>query len=127
MAMHCGRDAPQVLVAVVTPDGALQRRAYRPDAEYFYPASSVKSVAAVAALRELRRCQAQWRLPLHMSCPLVFHPQRASRVCPLLGFSGGGQLQPAPCWMWHVTSRIPRRFACVLRAPNRGVVSRADG
>lgn len=69
-----------MLVAVVTPDGALQRRAYRRDAEYIYPASCVKSAAALAALRELRRLQAQWSLPLHLSCPLVFHPQRASRV-----------------------------------------------
>jgi len=69
-----------VLVAVVTPDGALQRRVYRPDAEYIYPASCVKSAAAIAALRELRRHQAQWSLPLHLSCPLVFHPQGASRV-----------------------------------------------
>lgn len=35
--------------------GTLQRESFRPDAEYVYPASAIKPIAAVAALRALRR------------------------------------------------------------------------
>lgn len=83
----------QVLVGVVMPGGGLQRRGFRPDAEYVYPASAIKTAAAVAALRTLRKHQAQWSLPLHLSCPLVFHPQRAGRVR-LLGLEGRVRRSP---------------------------------
>lgn len=53
----------QVLVSevVVAPGGApgLRRHGFRVDAEYFYPASSIKLCAAVAALQELERLRSE--------------------------------------------------------------------
>ncbi len=43
----------QILVTVVSDGGAWQTHAYRADAEYFYPASAIKTFLAVAALRTL--------------------------------------------------------------------------
>lgn len=45
----------QILVTVVSENGAWQTHAYRADAEYFYPASAIKTFLAVASLRVLSR------------------------------------------------------------------------
>jgi len=62
----------QLLVSRVVPgpDGApvLERHGYRVDAEYAYPASAVKTCAAVAAVLELEA------RGLSLDAPLVFHP-----------------------------------------------------
>lgn len=46
----------------------------RPGAEYFYPASSVKLFAAVAALERLEELGRETGLALDVDTPLVFHP-----------------------------------------------------
>lgn len=54
----------QVVVAVAGPTGAIERReGYRADAEYFYPASSVKLCSAVAALAKLADLRTQESTP----------------------------------------------------------------
>ena len=50
------------------------RHGYRVDAEYFYPASTIKLCTAVAALAELPRLRAATGLPLTACSPLRFHP-----------------------------------------------------
>ena len=57
-------------------DGSLLLRqaAYRADAEYFYPASSVKTFAAVAALETLAELRATTGLPIDRDTPLAYHP-----------------------------------------------------
>lgn len=45
----------QILVTVVGPSGALERHAFRADAEYFYPASAIKTLLAIGVLRTLSR------------------------------------------------------------------------
>ncbi len=45
----------QILVTVVTETGPWQTHALRVDAEYFYPASAIKTFLAIAALRTLSR------------------------------------------------------------------------
>lgn len=45
----------QILVTEVTKDGPWRTHALRADAEYFYPASAIKTFLAVAALRTLSR------------------------------------------------------------------------
>lgn len=68
----------QVLIAeVVTNQNgrvALQRSAYRADAEYFYPASSIKLCAAVAALQTIEQVQAQHRTADLLETPLEIAP-----------------------------------------------------
>jgi hypothetical protein len=53
----------------------LKQVAFRADAEYFYPASSVKLFAAVAALQQLSQLQAETNLGLTVDTPLVYHAQ----------------------------------------------------
>jgi hypothetical protein len=64
----------QILVAEVVDGHAgqpvLRRHSFRADAEYFYPASSIKTCAAVAALQELER----HLFELDLDTPLVYHP-----------------------------------------------------
>lgn len=66
----------QILVSVVKEkDGrkVLERHGFRVDAEYFYPASAVKTCGAVAALQrfaELRKAGKQ----VGLDTPLTFHP-----------------------------------------------------
>ncbi len=59
---QAGRDVP------------LHTHAFRADAEYFYPASTVKLCAAVAALRTLARLRAQTGRPVRADTPVVIHP-----------------------------------------------------
>ena len=57
------------------PDGPrLVQHGFRLDAEYFYPASSVKLFAAVAALERLAELRRETGLALDADTPLVFHP-----------------------------------------------------
>lgn len=74
-------DAPgyrlQVVLGVVEegPDGPrLVQHGFRLGAEYFYPASSVKLFAAVAALERLAELRRETGLALDPDTPLVFHP-----------------------------------------------------
>ena len=52
----------------------LRQVSWRADAEYFYPASSVKLFAAVAALEYLHELRRETSLPIDADTPLVFHP-----------------------------------------------------
>lgn len=67
----------QVLFSRVEKDAkdrlVLVRRGYRVDAEYFYPASSIKYLAAIAALEDLNE-QREKDPRLTEDTPLVFHP-----------------------------------------------------
>lgn len=67
----------QVLLATVGTDPkgrpVLARRGYRVDAEYFYPASSIKFLAAIAALEDLDERRAK-EPRIGEDTPLVFHP-----------------------------------------------------
>lgn len=58
------------------PDGrvVLVQHGFRLDAEYFYPASSVKLFAAVAALERLAELREETGLPLAADTPLIYHP-----------------------------------------------------
>lgn len=76
------RRAPELRVQIVVGrleqgrDGRLVLRqvGYRADAEYFYPASSVKTFAAVAALERLAELRAATGLPIDRDTPLAYHP-----------------------------------------------------
>lgn len=67
----------QVVVSEVVEgaDGqpALQRHAYRADAEYFYPASSIKIAACVAALLEVQRWQTEFDGDTTADAPLQLY------------------------------------------------------
>jgi hypothetical protein len=52
----------------------LVQHGFRAGAEYFYPASSVKLFAAVAALERLAELRQETGLPLDADTPLVYHP-----------------------------------------------------
>lgn len=54
--------------------GRLTWHEYRPDAEYFYPASTIKLLAAALVPGELRRIAAETGVPVGLDAPLVFHP-----------------------------------------------------
>lgn len=60
-------------------DGAegprLVQHGYRLDAEYFYPASTVKLLAAIAALEHLAEMRSETGLSIDRDTPLVYHPQ----------------------------------------------------
>ena len=64
----------QVLVSEVGRDGRLQRSGYRVDAEYFYPASSIKLCAAVAALQTIEQLRADTHSPDLLNAPLEIAP-----------------------------------------------------
>jgi beta-lactamase class A len=81
----------QIALSVVRHDAQggldkLERHSYRAGAEYFYPASTVKVCAAVAALQTLRERSRTLQLPLGITSRLVMHPspsdspQEAERV-----------------------------------------------
>ena len=80
--MAASRRAAELRLQIVVgwleigPEGkpALRQSAYRGDAEYFYPASAVKTFAAVAALERLAELRAETALPLDRDTPLEFHP-----------------------------------------------------
>lgn len=52
----------------------LRQVSWRADAEYFYPASTVKLFAAVAALEYLHELRRETNLPIDADTPLVYHP-----------------------------------------------------
>lgn len=52
----------------------LVQTGFRRDAEYFYPASTVKLFAAVAALEHLARIRDEAGLPVDVDTPLIYHP-----------------------------------------------------
>lgn len=52
----------------------LRQHGYRLGAEYFYPASSIKLFAAIAALEHLANLRRETGLPLNADTPLIFHP-----------------------------------------------------
>ena len=54
---------------------SLKQVAFRADAEYFYPASSVKLFAAIAALERLADLRRQTNLDLTVDTPLAYHAQ----------------------------------------------------
>ncbi|MEM7354754.1 MAG: serine hydrolase, partial [Acidobacteriota bacterium] len=68
----------QVLLGLIEPgeDGAprLVQHGYRLEAEYFYPASSIKLCAAVAALEEVGRLAEATDLPIEPTTPMIYHP-----------------------------------------------------
>ena len=53
----------------------LRQHSFRAGAEYFYPASTVKLFAAVAAAQKLAALREQTGLAIDMDTPLVFYPQ----------------------------------------------------
>jgi hypothetical protein len=59
------------------PDGKprLEQIGLRADAEYFYPASTVKLFGAIAALEKLERLRKETGLDLTIDTPLAWHPQ----------------------------------------------------
>jgi len=69
----------QVVLGLVEegPDGALSLRqhGFRAGAEYFYPASTVKLFAAVAALQKVADLRQETGLAIDLDTPLVYHPQ----------------------------------------------------
>lgn len=70
----------QVVVGEVVEDDAgrahLQQTTYRAGDEYFYPASTVKLFAAVAALEYLDELRRETGLAIDVDTPLVIHPLR---------------------------------------------------
>jgi beta-lactamase family protein len=68
----------QAVLGTVEPgrDGRprLVQEGFRADAEYFYPASAVKLLAAAAALERLGELRAETGLPLGADTPLAYHP-----------------------------------------------------
>ena len=69
----------QVVLGVVEegPNGrpVLRQRAFRAGAEYFYPASTVKLFAAVAAVQKLVQLRQTTGLAIDLDTPLAYHPQ----------------------------------------------------
>lgn len=59
------------------PEGTpiLRQQEFRAGAEYFYPASTVKLFAAVAAAQELAVLRQMTEIPIDLDTPLVYHPQ----------------------------------------------------
>lgn len=68
----------QIVVGLIEdgPGGrpVLVQHGLRLDSEYFYPASTVKLFAAVAALERLAELRRETGLPLDLDTPLVVHP-----------------------------------------------------
>jgi Beta-lactamase enzyme family len=67
----------QILLSEVVENAGgprLKRYGYRVDAEYFYPASSIKTCAAVTALRVLADTRKEHGPEVNLNTPLRFHP-----------------------------------------------------
>ena len=62
----------QILVSEIRPDGGLLRHGFRVDAEYLYPASTIKLCSAVAALQWLG--EQRESLAVDLNTPLAYHP-----------------------------------------------------
>ena len=74
-----GKHRLQVVVGTIDPGGSgdrpvLRQRTFRAGAEYFYPASTVKLFAAVAALERLAELRRETGLEIGIDTPLVYHP-----------------------------------------------------
>lgn len=69
----------QVVLGVITHDrdgrARLVQHGFRLGAEYFYPASSIKLCAAIAALEQLATLRSETGLPIDADTPLVWAPQ----------------------------------------------------
>jgi hypothetical protein len=52
----------------------LRQKTYRTGAEYFYPASTVKLFAAVAAAQKLAMLRQETGHPIDLDTPLIYHP-----------------------------------------------------
>jgi len=69
----------QVVVGLVEegPSGnpVLRQHEFRAGAEYFYPASTVKMFAAIAAAQRLAELREVTGQPIDLDTPLVYHPQ----------------------------------------------------
>ena len=71
----------QLLLSVLTPPAVegdpwlVERSAYRADAEYFYPASTIKLYAAIAAIRMLEETSRYHECPIGLETPLAFRPR----------------------------------------------------
>lgn len=68
----------QILLTVVddtdTDKPMITRHGYRLEEEYFYPASSIKTFAAAAALVKLQELRDETGLPIDHKTPIVIHP-----------------------------------------------------
>ena len=69
----------QVVLGLVEEDSdgtsVLRQHGFRSGAEYFYPASTVKLFAAVAAAQKLAELREATELAIDLDTPLVYHPQ----------------------------------------------------
>ncbi|MBZ0113721.1 MAG: class A beta-lactamase-related serine hydrolase, partial [Thermoanaerobaculia bacterium] len=68
----------QIVVGFVEPnekgENVLRQETFRAGAEYFYPASSVKLFAAVAAAQKIAALRESTGLDIDLDTPMVFHP-----------------------------------------------------
>ena len=67
----------QLLLSVVRPGPngpELERSGFRVDAEYFYPASAIKTCGAVAAIQTARAVESRTGSAVGLDTPLRFHP-----------------------------------------------------
>jgi hypothetical protein len=58
----------------------LRQYAFRAGAEYFYPASSIKMFAAIAAAQEIERLNTSTGQKISLDTPLIYHPLFADDV-----------------------------------------------
>ncbi|MBL9137814.1 MAG: serine hydrolase [Verrucomicrobiales bacterium] len=92
----------QILVSEVVPGprgkARLRRHGYRVGAEYFYPASSIKLAAAVAALEEIEALQARHQTSDLLDAPMeieaLFEGDTPQRADPADDEGGGGGSVP---------------------------------
>lgn len=70
----------QIIVGRIQPGEngrpSLHQQSFRAGAEYFYPASSIKMFAAIAALEYLEELRRETGLTIDVDTPLVIHPLR---------------------------------------------------
>lgn len=70
----------QILLSIERPEGTLESHGFRVDAEYFYPASTIKLIAALAAMETLERLAREHGVPISPDTPMVIHPCLADQV-----------------------------------------------
>jgi len=80
VADRAGEHRLQILLSVERAGGRLETHGFRVDSEYFYPASTVKLVAALAALRMLGRLAAEHGVAIGPETPMVIHPTFADQL-----------------------------------------------
>ncbi len=75
---HAAEHRIQIVVGLIEKDAAgkpsFRQVSWRAGAEYFYPASSVKLFAAVAALEKLHQLRAETGIPVGVDTPLAYYP-----------------------------------------------------